>query len=159
MHSAFPPGRIIPGRYVFDRNGRIGTLWKKRENRFEGGVSGNQRGGEMATIVDWRGKSGSIYRYHEIERATPDGVQAVAGNYVFAKQLLNGNFIPLYFGQAGDLQAHIPAHELMPDANRLGATHVMAHSTEGGVQVRCAEEQDLIEYWNPPLNVQYRKVS
>jgi hypothetical protein len=113
----------------------------------------------MSITVDWPGKSGRTYRYFALENPTKDGIQAVAGNYVIAKQLPNGNFVPLYFGQADNLQARIPTHERMPEAIVLGATHVMAHSTLGGEYVRCDEECDLIEQWHPPMNVQHRQVS
>jgi hypothetical protein len=35
----------------------------------------------------------------------------------------------------------------------------MAHTTPSGEQARLDEERDLIAQWNPPLNVQHRKVS
>jgi hypothetical protein len=110
----------------------------------------------MSFIIDWIGKSGTSYRYWSLENITAAGIQAVAGNYVFAKQLPNGNLVPLYFGVADDLQARIPNHERWAEAVRLGATHVMAHSTPAGEQARLVEERDLIQYWNPPLNMQHR---
>jgi hypothetical protein len=110
----------------------------------------------MSFTVDWIGASGTTYRYWNLEDITAAGVQAVAGNYAFVKQLANGNYTPLYFGVADDLRARLPSHERMAEAVRLGATHVMAHSTPSGEQARLAEERDLIQYWNPPLNVQHR---
>jgi hypothetical protein len=92
----------------------------------------------------------------------PDGRDAAGargGNYAFVKQLPNGNFVPLYFGEAEDLQQRIPNHERWDGAKRAGATHVMAHVTPNGVQARLVEERDLIQYWNPPLNTQHRQVS
>jgi hypothetical protein len=65
--------------------------------------------------------------------------------------------VPLYFGVAEDLKTRIPNHERWADAISAGMTHVMAHSTQGGEQVRCAEEVDLIQYWQPVLNVQHRQ--
>jgi hypothetical protein len=58
--------------------------------------------------------------------------------------------------ESENLKERIPRHECWPEAVRLGATHVLAHTTPAGEQVRCAEEQDLIALWNPPLNVQHR---
>ncbi len=110
----------------------------------------------MSFTIDWIGKSGTSYRYWSLDNITAAGIQAVAGNYMFVKQLPNGNFVPLYFGVADDLQARIPNHERWLEAARLGATYVMAHSTPAGEQSRLAEERDLIQYWNPPLNTQHR---
>ena len=112
----------------------------------------------MATI-NWAGKSGKTYLYHFLTDITANGILAVAGNYAFIKQLPNGNFVPLYFGQADDLKARIPNHERWDDARRAGVTHVVAHSTQGGEAVRRAEETDLIQQWQPPLNTQQRQVS
>jgi len=112
-----------------------------------------------AIVVDWQGQSGKKYRYWVL--ATPkvgSSIQDVGGNYCFAKQLPNGNFTPLYFGIADDLRVRIPGHELWEEAIRLGATHVMGHTTPDGDAARRAEERDLIAYWNPPLNIQHRTV-
>lgn len=113
---------------------------------------------EMAFTVDWTGKSGTTYKYWSLTNITAAGIQAMEGNYVFARRLPNGNLVPLYFGEAGDLQARIPNHERWLQAFHLGATHVMAHSTPAGERARRAEERDLVQYWNPPLNVQQREI-
>ncbi len=107
-------------------------------------------------VIDWPGQSGQTYRYHGLDNITAQGILPVAGNYAFVKRLANGNYVPLYFGQAENLQNRIPQHERWADAARAGATDVMAHSKQGGETVRCAEEQDLIARWNPPLNAQHR---
>lgn len=111
----------------------------------------------MTTIVDWPGGSEKKYRYWAINNPKDAGsILSVAGNYAFVKQLPNGNFTPLYFGETDDLRARIPAHECWDAAVRLGVTHVMAHTTPAGASSRLAEEADLIARWNPPLNVQHR---
>jgi hypothetical protein len=112
----------------------------------------------MSFTVNFTGKSGTLYRYWNLENITVAGVRALGGNYVFAKQLPTGNFMPLYFGVADDLQARIPNHERWAEACQLGATHVLAHTTPAGEQARLGEERDLIQYWNPPLNIQHRSV-
>ncbi|CAN1721194.1 GIY-YIG nuclease family protein [Hyphomicrobium sp. 1Nfss2.1] len=113
----------------------------------------------MADTVDWPGLSGTRYRYWFL--ATPSvasSIHSVGGNYAFVTQLPNGNFYPLYFGKADDLSARIPNHERWAEAVQRGATFVMAHSTPAGDAARCAEERDLIQRWNPVLNVQHRTV-
>ena len=85
----------------------------------------------MSQTIDWRGKSGATYRYWFLENPKAAGkIKAEGGNYCFAQQLANGNYLPLYFGESGDLRDRIPNHELWDRAIRLGATHVMgAHHT------------------------------
>ncbi len=112
----------------------------------------------MSFTIDWSGKSGTAYRYWSLDDVTTAGIQAVAGNYAFVKQLPNGNFIPLYFGVAENLQKRIPNHDRWLEAVRLGATHVMAHTTQGGEAARLVEERDLIQQWNPQLNTHHRLV-
>lgn len=109
--------------------------------------------------IDWPGKSGKNYRYWFLHGLKADDIQAVAGNYAFVKQLPNGNFVPLYFGEAEVLNVRVPNHDRWDDAKRHGITHVMGHTTPAGEQARLDEERDLIQQWNPPMNIQHRKVS
>ena len=110
----------------------------------------------MSDYIDWPDSSGRTYRYWLL--ATPSVASSIkdeGGNYVFAKRLLNGNFVPIYFGVADNLRARIAGHNRWHDAVRAGATHVFAH-TQAGDLIRCAEERALIQQWNPPLNIQHR---
>ena len=105
------------------------------------------------SYIDWPGRSGRAYRYFFIDPTL--GIDPVAANYAFVSRLPNGNFRPLYFGQTGDAQTRLTtAHEKWKEALQEGITHVMAHVIQDGEAVRCAEEQDLIERWQPALNIQ-----
>ena len=106
--------------------------------------------------IDWLGQSGRTYRYFFLRSPTAEGIKALAGNYAFVMQLPDGRYRPLYFGEAENLQERIPGHERWAEALRAGATHVMAHATQVGERARCDEERDLIQQWNPALNVQHR---
>ena len=108
--------------------------------------------------IDWRGQSGKTYRYWFVDNNTAHGIKSEAGNYAFVKQIANGNYVPLYFGESNDLSDRIPGHDMWPEALRLGATGVMAHTTPSGQQTRLEEERDLIQYWNPALNTQHRRI-
>jgi hypothetical protein len=108
----------------------------------------------MSQTIDWPGQSGRTYRYWLNSMA--DGFMAVSGNYAFVKILPNGNAIPLYFGESDDLSRRLTQHEIWPQAVRLGATHVMSHTTPTGYLSRLDEERDLIARWNPVLNTQHR---
>jgi hypothetical protein len=107
-------------------------------------------------IVDFQGKSSRMYRYWLLASTTAPAIMAVGGNYLFAKQLPNGNWLPLYIGQAGDLKARLPAHERMAEARRAGANFVFAHSTPAGEKARLDEEWDLIQFWGPEMNTHHR---
>lgn len=107
------------------------------------------------TTIKWPGQSGKTYEYWIYAPGT--AFVSKGGNYGFAKRLANGNFVPLYFGQADNLGSRLSSHERWPDAIRLGATHMMAHTTPAGEKARLDEERDLIQRWDPPLNVQHRR--
>lgn len=109
--------------------------------------------------VNWLGQSGTAYCYWLSDAAFgPTTFKDEGGNYAFVKRLPSGNFVPLYFGETNSLRTRIPNHECWAAAVRLGATHVMTHTTPAGEQARCDEERDLIQRWNPPLNAQHRTV-
>lgn len=111
----------------------------------------------MAADITWPGQTGKTYDYWWLNDITANGIKAESGNYMFVKRLPNGNWLPVYIGQAEDLRARIPTHERLDDAKRAGATHVMAHTTQGGERARLAEEQDLIARWQPVLNTQHKE--
>ncbi len=67
----------------------------------------------------------------------------------------NAGLIPVYIEKADDLSQRIPNHDRWLEAKALGATQVFAHMNINAFS-RNSEEQDLISYWNPPLNKQYR---
>lgn len=108
-------------------------------------------------IIDWFGQSGNTYRYWFLASLEASAVQAVAGNYMFAKRLPNGNFLPIYIGETEDLRARLSNHERWADAIRAGATHAMGHTTPTGEAPRKAEERDLIAKWQPVLNTHHKE--
>lgn len=108
----------------------------------------------MSDFIDWPANRGT-YRYWFLDSPrVPSSIKAIAGNYMFVKQVQNG-WVPVYIGIADDLSNRLPSHERWADALAAGATRVMAH-TNLNPDVRAAEEADLIGYWNPPLNTQHR---
>lgn len=113
----------------------------------------------MAEHIDLPGQSGKNYRYFFLKSIAAADVKKEAGNYIFTKPgATAGKEVVLYIGQADDLSRRLSTHERWEEAKRVGATRVYAHLTQGGESVRCAEERDLIQRWNPPLNVQHRKL-
>lgn len=114
------------------------------------------KGKLMADYIDWPGKSGQTYRYWFIERFATNGINAVCGNYMFVKRAAGG-WLPVYIGQAENLKERLPGHERLKEALAAGATDAMAHGSSSFEAVRIAEEKDLIQRWNPPLNTHFRK--
>ncbi len=110
----------------------------------------------MNDVIDWPGSSGKSYRYWF--SAFIDTFKDEGGNYMFVKPLQNGNYLPVYIGQADSLQKRLSNHERLDEAMRLGATFVMTHTTPAGEAARLAEEADLIAYWQPILNTHHRSV-
>ena len=97
------------------------------------------------------GESGTKYTYTLFDLNTI--WNDVPGNYMFVRQDKDGGIIAIYIGQTGSLKTRLTSdHEKLECANSHGMTHYLAHTNTGGVSVRLAEEQDLIEHYNPPCN-------
>ena len=83
----------------------------------------------------------------------------VAGVYILSGRSPDdqGMFVwhPFYVGQCQSFAGYIPTHRKWLAAERLGATHVHAR-VEQGVLARQNLEAELIQAYQPPLNVQLR---
>ncbi len=104
----------------------------------------------MAETIMWPGKSGKKYKYsiHPIETTFKD----VPGNYIFAKKTSSGSWTPIYIGETESLKDRLANHEKMSCIQRHGGTHIHAHTSSSDVDVRRAEESDLLAQWDPPCN-------
>lgn len=104
----------------------------------------------QAQQYPWKGESRRVYQYeiYSIWHEFP----AVAGNYIYAKELVPGSgcWSPIYIGQTANLS------ERFDDHNKMQC--ILAHSTRihvhenGDERLRLAEENDIIENYNPPCN-------
>lgn len=105
-----------------------------------------------AQTIKWPGKSGKEYLHH----IYPIGSEfkEEAGNYAFAKQNSQGQWVSVYFGQSKNLNQRLENHEKEECATRNGATHIHAHLNSQGPDARLAEERDLIRHWLPVCNDQ-----
>ena len=106
--------------------------------------------------IDWPDQSGRTYRYWS-EQFTAT-FKDKRGNYMFVKPA-NGGYLPVYIGRAESLRDRLSNHERAAEARLAGATLIMAHTTPAGEQGSADEERNLIAKWQPPLNVQHKKVS
>jgi hypothetical protein len=100
--------------------------------------------------IMWPGKSGREYKYwiHAIDTSFKDE----PGNYIFAKQISPGKWAPVYIGETESLRDRLANHDKRSCVMRHGGTHVHAHTTSGGQNVRRDEEADLIARWDTPCN-------
>lgn len=109
----------------------------------------------MSDFIDWTTATGT-YRYWFLDNPfDASSIQSEAGNYMFV-MLTNTGWVPVYIGIADDLSDRIPNHDKRLEAAILGATHVMAHLQPSFI-LRSAEEVDLIQHFQPALNVQHKK--
>jgi predicted GIY-YIG superfamily endonuclease len=108
---------------------------------------------ETPTIM-WPGLSGKEYKYWIYPMAP--SLKEEPGNYIFAGESKPGYWTPCYIGQTENLDKRLGSHEKEACAKRHGATHIHAHTTSGGEAVRKAEEEDLIQKWQPPCNEQLK---
>ncbi len=98
----------------------------------------------------WPGASGTEYKYW----IYPIGCKLAAkpGNYIFAKEVSPGRYIPIYTGETGNLSERFDGHHKAGCINSQGATHIHAHLNNGGQNARRAEEGDIVHKWSPTCN-------
>jgi len=101
-------------------------------------------------LIDWLGESGKEYQYEVYP--IDSSFQALPGNYIYAKQAEDGNWVPIYIAQTRDLHQRLEGHVRVADAIQSGATHIHAHYCSAGQAARCSEERDLILRWQPVCN-------
>lgn len=83
------------------------------------------------------------------------GWNAVAGIYIFAYQLPDGNWAAVYVGQTDNFSTRMPNHERLNEAVQAGATHIHA-KVVNSQQNRNLWESMLIRNLQPPLNDAHR---
>ena len=100
--------------------------------------------------VTWTGQSGKGYQYEVYPIDTE--FRRLPGNYVYAGQSEEGNWVPLYIGQTRDMHQRLEGQERLVAAKEQGATHIHMHYDTVGQATRCSEERDLIVQWQPVCN-------
>jgi hypothetical protein len=101
-------------------------------------------------LVSWPGQSGTEYQYEVYPLDT--SFRPLPGNYIYAGQSEEGQWIPLYIAQTRDMHQRLEGHEKLQDAIGYGATHIHMHFATAGQAARCTEERDLISRWQPVCN-------
>ncbi len=105
---------------------------------------------KTSTSYNWAGQSGKEYQYSIHPLGTT--FKPMPGVYIYAKELADGDWSPIYIAQTRDLHQRLEGHVTMQDAIANGATHIHAHYCTAGQSARCTEEQDLIHRWQPVCN-------
>lgn len=103
----------------------------------------------MSNTVDYAGYLFSVYT------KTNTTWHANAGIYMFASLNANQRWDVYYVGQCDSFADRIPFHERWDEAQRLGATHVLAVVVPLQAN-RDALEQHAIRDLQPTLNTHYR---
>ena len=103
-----------------------------------------------SSSIKWVGQSGTQYPYKIHPLDAP--FQAVPANYIYAKQSVDGTWVPVYIAQTRALKQRLEGHVSVEDARVQGATHIHVHFSTTGQAVRCAEEHDLVNRWHPVCN-------
>ena len=96
--------------------------------------------------------SGFEFTVVDIGAVLPD----VPGCYVFIKEgtALGGGWMPIYFGETGDLSERFDSHHAMPCIKRNGATHMGVFTSDAlkDKTLRRDLEQHLIDENPTPCN-------
>jgi len=103
--------------------------------------------------INWPGASRNQYKYWIAEMGS--SFKEEAGNYIFAKRNAQGQWVPVYIGQAENLHERLSNHNKEDCALKNGATHIHTHTNAAGEAARLAEEKDLLLNFNTPCNVQH----
>lgn len=103
-----------------------------------------------SSSYNWPGQSGKEYPYeiYPVDIA----FKPLPGIYIYAKQLADSDWSPIYIAQTRDLHQRLEGHVKLADAIANGATHIHAHYCTAGQSARCTEERDLIHRWQPVCN-------
>ena len=109
-----------------------------------------------ANTITARGASGKIYECQIFSIGTEFYVNP--GVYIFMKLAMNGNWDPIYIGEAQDfndrLYKNLRQHHRLECIDRYAATHVALIKVAGGKNARTAIETDLRNAYDPPCNRQ-----
>lgn len=102
------------------------------------------------TEAIFKGASGRLYRFHVLRAQTPTLPEPAL--YAFARPGPGGrSWTPLFLSRTGNLADRLNGHERWDEAQRLGATHVLA-LFEPERDNRAFAETDLLDALRPALN-------
>ena len=106
----------------------------------------------MSEVI-FRGESGRLHRF-TVHR--PDaGFPMTAAVYCFARPGAGGRgWTPLFLSRTANLAKRLASHEQWPQAQLLGATHILLHERDER-DARELVEADLVASLRPLMNAPY----
>jgi hypothetical protein len=106
----------------------------------------------------FKGASGGTYRYWLYPRKTTFEAE-IPGNYIHVLVQPDGTAKPIYVGETGDLNKRLRNHEKQECVDANGANGLCVHKGSEDVEVRRAEEKDIMEHYLPACNKQVSSLS
>jgi len=104
----------------------------------------------MMSEAIFRGFSGRLHRF-KVHRPNAE-FEAAPGVYCFARPGPGGRgWTPLFMSRTGNLEKRLGAHEQWPEAQLLGATHILVHESDER-DAREYVEADLCQALKPVMN-------
>jgi hypothetical protein len=98
----------------------------------------------------FRGQSGRLHRF--AVRRPHDEFANEPGVYCFARPGHGGmGWVPLFVSRTGNLAKRLAGHEQWPEAQLLGATHILVHEHDER-DAREYVEADLVAVLRPVMN-------
>ena len=101
----------------------------------------------MAYPVEWPGFSDKKYKHYVYEWG--HSFKKGPGNYIFCSIDADDTWYPIYIGETSDFASFLGNHHKMRCVLGIGATHIHAHTNNGGDQSRLIEKEDLIHVSHP----------
>lgn len=98
----------------------------------------------------FRGISGRLHRFRALR--PHESFEAAPAVYCFARPGPGGRgWTPLFLSRTGNLEKRMASHEQWPEAQLLGATHVLVHQADER-DAREYVEADLAQSLRPAMN-------
>ena len=98
----------------------------------------------------WTGQSGQKYRYTVYMYGTAFGPGPA--NFIFAREVKPGQYVPLYVGQSNDLSEPFDDRVAVECLKQNRVSHIHVRHSDAREEVRRAERSDLISIGKPPCN-------
>ena len=106
-----------------------------------------------SALIYWKDKSGSSHRFWIYPRGTKFN-EPCPGIYIYAKETSPHKWIPIYIGQAENVNVRLTNHEQRERVDQNGAAYIHV-SIITDEKSRLTLEKDLLEQWKPVCNTQF----
>jgi len=97
----------------------------------------------MSEQAEWTGSSGRTYEFVVVPWPAPIDFGVVDGNYICARQTVNGEWIPVYIGQGDLAEACAKTYPFFDELLNRDVTHLHCHINDDPAS-RRREARDLL---------------